>query len=361
VIRVSLTGLYAGRVDSLRVLFDELRKSGYFVVGYKVVDGVLRLEELSSFDELAQGVEDVQGPGRYSLVRGSFYRHGPDSPKKFLYPPYLTLFKVSSGWDVVVPVREVRRLAFFGLKPCDLASIKVLDRVLLGVDDYYESLRKNLVLIVENCTTPGNTCFCSTMNTGPRARDSFDLAYTRLGDKLVLEAGSVLGLKLLNLLEVEPIDDATYERFEATMRSASEKARTGFELNGLPEELELRIESKVYEKITEKCLGCANCNMVCPTCFCFDVLDVPLIDGSAERVRVWDGCLNFTYGQVAGGHFRPDLWARYRHFVLHKFAYWVKQFGTFGCVGCGRCITWCPTGIDLRETVRSVLRGGKSG
>jgi len=358
---VPLTGLYVGMVEGLRTLFDELRGLGYVVVGYKIVDGVLRLGELSSFDELARRVEDVQSPGRYSLVSGSFYRHGPDSPKKFLYPPTLTLFKVSSKWDIATPVYESYNLAFFGLKPCDLASIKVLDRVLLGVDEYYASLRKNLVIIVENCTNPGNTCFCSTMNTGPRARDSFDLAYTKLNDKLVLEAGSELGVRLLNTLEVEPIDDATYERFEAVMRDASEKARAGFELNGLPEELELRIESKTYEEVAERCLGCANCNMVCPTCFCFDVLDVPLIDGSAERVRVWDGCLNFTYGQVAGGHFRPDLWARYRHFVLHKFAYWIKQFGTYGCVGCGRCITWCPAGIDLRETVRKVLRGGKSG
>lgn len=355
-----ITGLYVGKINDLRALFNELRRLGYVIIGYRVIDKVLRLEELSSFDELAHDVEDIQSPGKYSLVRGNFYRHGPDSPKKFLYPANLLLFKVSSNWDISTPVREERKLAFFGLKPCDLASIKVLDNVLLGVDEYYTNLRRNLVVVVENCINPGGTCFCSTMNTGPRARNSFDLAYTRLDDKLILEAGSELGLKLLNMLEVEPIDDVTYERFEAIMRSASEKARAGFELNGIPEELELRIESKAYEEITKKCLGCANCNMVCPTCFCFDILDVPLIDGSAERIRVWDGCLNFTYGQVAGGHFRPDLWARYRHFVLHKFAYWIKQFGTYGCVGCGRCITWCPTGIDLRETVKRVLRGGKS-
>ncbi|MEO3993127.1 MAG: Sulfhydrogenase 2 subunit beta [Desulfurococcaceae archaeon TW002] len=358
---MSLTGLYVGRIDSLRNLFNELRSLGYVVIGYKVVNGVLKLEELNSFDELAHDVEDIQSPGKYSLVGGSFYRHGPDSPKKFLYPPTLTLFRISSDWVVSTPAYEDRNLAFFGLKPCDLASIKVLDKVLLGVDEYYTNLRRNLALIVENCTSPGDTCFCSTMNTGPKARDSFDLAYTRLNDKLVLEAGSKLGLRLLNVLEVEPIDDITYEKFETLMRNASEKVRAGFEIDGLPEELELRIESKVYKEVTEKCLGCANCNMVCPTCFCFDVLDTPLIDGSAERVRVWDGCLNFTYGQVAGGHFRPDLWARYRHFVLHKFAYWIKQFGTYGCVGCGRCITWCPTGIDLRETVKKVLRGGKDG
>ncbi len=354
---MSLTGLYVSRYDSLEILFKELQHLNYVVVGYKVVDNVLRLTKLDSFKELARDVEDVQNPGKYSLIPGSFYRHGPDSPKIYLYPPEHLLFTVSPEWKVELPTTPEDYIAFFGIKPCDLASIKVLDRVLLDVDEYYRTLRKRLVVIVENCTQPGNTCFCATMGTGPRAMNGFDIAFTRLGDKLVIEAGSEFGLKLLNLLELEPIDDTTYRDFESTIRRATDKAKAGFELENLPELLELNIESKVYKEITERCLGCSNCNMVCPTCFCFDVLDIPELNGSAKRVRVWDGCLNFVYAQVAGGHFRRDLWARYRHFILHKFTYWIKQFGTYGCVGCGRCITWCPTGIDIRESVRKVLRG----
>ncbi len=353
---MSMTGLYVGGNEGLRLLFDELQRLDYVIVGHKVVDGALRLERVNEFNELAVGVEDVQSPGRYSLVEGDFFRHGPDSPKKFLYPSELVLFKVSPDWSITSPDVKIDRTAFFGLKPCDLAAIKVLDRVLLNVDEFYTLYRENMAIIVENCTRPGNTCFCASMGTGPRARDSFDLAYTRLGDKLVMEAGSELGIRLLNALEVEPIDDVTYGDFVRVLNEAAEKARAGFEADNLPELLELKIASPVFREVAEKCLGCANCNMVCPTCFCFDVIDVPRVDGSAERVRVWDGCLNYTYAQVAGGHFRPDLWARYRHFVLHKFTYWMKQFGTYGCVGCGRCVTWCPVGIDLREAVLKLLR-----
>lgn len=355
---LSLTGLYVGHINSLSIIFNQLKNLGYVLVGYKVVNDVLRLERLETPEDLASGVEDVQSPGKYFLAPGNFYRHGPDSPKKFLYPSSLLLLRLSPEWDITIDDKPSNsKFAFFGVKPCDLASIKVLDRVLMNVDEFYTYVRGNMTVIVENCISPGNTCFCATMGTGPRARNSFDIAYTRLGNKLVIEAGSELGLKLINQLEVEPIDDSTYRDFESTIRKAVLKARANFETENLPELLELNIESKVFNEVVKRCLGCTNCNMVCPTCFCFDVLDIPKIDGSAERVRIWDGCLNYTYAQVAGGHFRPDLWARYRHFILHKFAYWIKQFGTFGCVGCGRCITWCPTGIDLRETVVNVLRG----
>jgi ferredoxin len=357
---MSISGLYVGKVKELPILFNELKNLGYKVIGYKAIDNVLRLDSINSFEELAFNVKDVQSPGRYLLSQGGFPRHGPDSPKKFLYPSKLVLFKIMPDWNIVASPSPDSRIALFGIKPCDLSAIKVLDKVLLNVDEYYTALRRNLVVVVENCIEPGGTCFCTTMGTGPRARDSFDIAYTRLGDKLAIEAGSSFGLKLLNLLEVEPIDDATYREFETTINRSAEKARALFTVDNIPETLELNIESQIYKEIAEKCLGCANCNMVCPTCFCFDVTDVPKIDGSAERVRVWDGCLSYTYAQVAGGHFRKDLWTRYRHFVLHKFAYWIKQFGTYGCVGCGRCITWCPTGIDLRESIEKIIRGGKN-
>ncbi len=356
---MSITGLYVSRLDALPKIFTELQRLNYTVVGYKVVNNVLRLDRLNTFEEVATGVEDVQNPGRYYLIPGNFHRHGPDSPKNFLYPPRLPLFEVSPEWGVVVKdYSKDLRLAFFGIKSCDLTSIKVLDRVVSDVDETYVSIRGNSVIVVENCTQPGNTCFCNTMGAGPRARDSFDIAYTRLGSKLVVEAGSDLGLKIINRLAVEPIDDSTYSEFESVMTKAALKARANFETENLPELLELRLESNAYKEVVKRCLGCANCNLVCPTCFCFDVLDVLRIDGSAERVRVWDGCLNYTYAQVAGGHFRPDLWARYRHFILHKFTYWIKQFGTFGCVGCGRCITWCPAGIDIRDSLLRVLKGG---
>jgi len=359
VVILSVTGLYEAGISELKRLFDVIKELGYKVIAPKVIDSVIRLDFVESYEEIAHDVEDLQAPGTYRLRKGSFFRHGPDSPKRFLYPPRLTLFKITKDWKVIFPKYDHGKIAFLGIKPCDLAAIKVMDKVQgsLG-DEYYLSLRKNLLIIVENCVEPGNTCFCSTMGTGPRARYGFDIAYTKIPGRglLVIEAGSEIGISIMSKLGVRPIDDSTYRVFEELMAKAYSKAKAGFDIQNLPELLELRMNSNVYRDVAKKCLGCANCNMVCPTCFCFDIEDIPYLDGSAERVRIWDGCFSYRYAEVAGGHFRPSLWARYRHWLLHKFSYWVKQFGTFGCVGCGRCITWCPAGIDLRDVIKSIIR-----
>ena len=311
---------------------------------------------MKEFSEIPRGIEDIQKPGMYKLVRGEFFRHGPDSPKKFLFPPRLLLFRVSKDWTIEIPEVEEKLIAFFGIKPCDLAAIKAMDEVQgeLG-DPYYRLIRKNLLIIVENCIEPGETCFCSTMETGPIAGSGFDIAYTRVEDFIVFSADSEIGVNLLKELNLRPLDSEKSTKYAKAIKRAIDKAKANFSIEGLPEKLELSLNSPAYKEITEKCLGCANCNMVCPTCFCFDVVDVPNLNGTVERIRVWDGCFSYSYAMVAGGHFRPDLWARYRHWLLHKFSYWLKQFGRFGCVGCGRCITWCPVGIDVRESIIKIL------
>ncbi len=358
-------GLYVGGINELRKLLNILRVKGYSVIAPKLEDGVIRLAEVSSLDEIPYGWRDVQEPGRYRVVEGGkYFRHGPDSPKRILYPPKLKLFRVRPDWSIEYPKERFKPTALFAIKPCDLASIKVMDRVQGGVGDpYYLAIRGKLLIIVENCVEPGKTCFCATMGTGPEARDGFDVAFTRLDELVVFRPGSEVGVELLGELSLEPADDEVLRRYYDVLRRAAEAAKASFTIDRLPDELELGLESPVFKEVAEKCFGCAGCNMICPTCFCFDVIDEPELDGGATRYRVWDGCFTYTYAEVAGGNFRRDLWARYRHWVLHKFAYWVRQFGVFGCVGCGRCITWCPAGIDLRETIERVVewvrrRGG---
>ena len=354
-----LGSIYKGTADSLRKLFDEVRRMGYEVIGPKVENGAIRLEKLSSFEEIPYNYGDHQAPGYYRLTEnGSQFRNGPDSPKRYLYPPELTLFTIKPDWSIEYPAYDARKIAFFGIKSCDLAAIKVMDEVQgsLG-DQYYLSMREKLLIVVENCTDPGENCFCATMGTGPAATAGFDVAYTRLGEDLILfQPGSDLGVELLGELDLEPAGGEIVDELRRVMAEAFKKARAEFTVENLPEILEDNIESDVYKEIAEKCFGCANCNMVCPTCFCFDIVDEPELDGSAKRIRVWDGCHSYSYAQVAGGHFRKSLSARYRHWVLHKFVYWLRQFGTFGCVGCGRCITWCPAGIDLRKVISDVVK-----
>ena len=354
-----LGSIYAGRVSELRQLFQEIKARGYKIVGPRLLDGVIRLAELHNFEDIPYGVGDVQKPGYYRVkADGGRFRSPMDSPKRILYPPELLLFKVKNGIEVEYPSYEFPKTAFFGIKPCDLAAIMIMDRVQgeLG-DEYFLKMRKNLMIVVENCIEPGENCFCATMGTGPAAMGGFDIAYTRLDDSLVLfQAGSDIGVDILGELNLEPASPDQIDGLREALSKASEKARADFKLDNLSDLLELNLESSVYKEIAEKCLGCANCNMVCPTCFCFDIVDEPEIDGSAKRIRVWDGCHSYSYAQVAGGHFRKDLWARYRHWILHKFVYWLRQFGTYGCVGCGRCITWCPAGIDIREVVSKVVK-----
>ncbi|MCD6421500.1 MAG: 4Fe-4S dicluster domain-containing protein [Thaumarchaeota archaeon] len=351
--------LYSGELPELERLFKEIGARGYRIIGPKLEDGVIRLGELKSFDEIPYGVGDVQKPGYYRIqVNGGRFRSPLDSPKRILYPPELTLFKVTKDWKLEYPEYRFEATALFGIKPCDLAAIRIMDRVQgeLG-DEYFLKMREKLLIVVENCVEPGENCFCATMGTGPAASTGFDVAYTRLDDSTILfQPGSDLGVDLLGELNLEPATPDQIDAFREALLKASEKARAGFRLENLPDILELNLESKAYQEIAERCLGCANCNMVCPTCFCFDVIDEPELDGSARRIRIWDGCHSYSYAQVAGGNFRKDLWARYRHWILHKFVYWLRQFGSFGCVGCGRCITWCPAGIDLREVISKVVK-----
>ncbi|MCD6536486.1 MAG: 4Fe-4S dicluster domain-containing protein [Thaumarchaeota archaeon] len=351
--------IYAGTTGSLKRLFEEIAKRGYRIIGPKVEDSAIRLEEIKSFEEIPYGYSDKQAPGYYRLIRGEGnFRNGPDSPKRYLYPPELLLFTVTPDFQVKHPSYEFPKTALFAVKPCDLASIKIMDNVQgsLG-DQYYLKLRKNLIIIVENCTDPGDNCFCATMGTGPQATTGFDIAFTRLKDgQVVFQPGSDTGIELLTELDLEPADTATVDLFRETISKAYEKASAPFILRNLPDILEANIDSKVYDEVAERCLGCANCNMVCPTCFCFDIIDEPELDGSAKRIRIWDGCHSYSYAEVAGGNFRKSLSARYRHWILHKFVYWIRQFGTFGCVGCGRCITWCPAGIDIREVISNIVK-----
>ena len=351
--------LLQGSLEDLRKLFNEVRELGYTIVGPKLVDGVIRYEILNSFDDIPYGYEDIQEPGSYRVVEGQSFRHGPDSPKKFLYPPELVLLRIRPDWSIEIPRLEEKRIAFFGIKPCDLAAIEVMDRVLgyLG-DEHYINARRDSLIVVENCTRPGKTCFCASMGTGPEARWGFDVSYTVLSrDTVVIRPGSDVGLKLVERLGLEPPPLETVRRLRRVLEEARRAARAPFSAEELPDLLEHAMDSPVFREVAEKCLGCGSCSMVCPTCFCFDIVDELLPDGTAVRKRVWDSCLTYTFAQVAGGHFRPDIWARYRHFVLHKFCFWPRQFGVMGCVGCGRCITWCPAGIDIRETIRRILEG----
>jgi sulfhydrogenase subunit beta (sulfur reductase) len=361
------------RFDSL---LEGLRARGYRPVGPTRRDGAIVLDELRSAADLPSGWIDEQEPGRYRLAESGSpeafaHTHGPSSWKRFLHPPALTLWRARLADGQLSPGDGAPpRHAFVGVRACDLAAIARLDGVMAAGplrDAPYVTRREGAFLVAVNCTRAGGTCFCASLGTGPRAQSGFDVALTELvrdGVHLLLaEAGSERGEELLAALPVRP---ATAEESLAADEAVSAAARgmgKTLETRGLREALLAAYEHPRWDEVARRCLACANCTLVCPTCFCFTIEDTTDLAGEeAARVRRWDSCFGLEFSFIHGGSVRGSPGARYRHWLLHKLATWHDQFGSSGCVGCGRCITWCPVGIDITqeaEAVRGALaRGG---
>jgi len=352
--------------DAIPKLIQNLQGLGYVVIGPSVSEGVVRLMEIAAPDDLASGVVDIQAPGRYRLSGGSSFAfsavNGPDSPKKFLHPAEVELVKYTEdgkGIELVSAHQSEKRYAFFGLRPCDLRGVEVMDRTMMvpGFEDpVYSGLRNNSIFVVVNCTRAGENCFCSSMGTGPGADSGYDLAITELPDKLLLDVPERRA-NLVKGIELAPATEEDLRTGEEMVQGARDQMGRRIEEENPAKSMYAGLDSCVWGKTAERCLACGNCTMVCPTCFCNTIRDkTDLRDGSVSRMRTWDSCLSKDFTYSAGGNPRQARAARYRQFVMHKFAYWTDEFGVYGCVGCGRCITWCPVGIDITETVNGVLK-----
>ncbi|QYC41844.1 Anaerobic sulfite reductase subunit A [Nonomuraea coxensis DSM 45129] len=347
----------AAVLDDLDPLVGALRERGFAVVGPVARDGVIRFAELGSAADLPRGLADEQAPGFYRLhERGELvfgFAASPDAVKRYTHPPRSVLFRMRGGVPEKVPPRA-GKVALLGVRACDLAALAVQDRVFLGgrhPDEAYRERREALFLIAVTCAAPGGTCFCASMGTGPRPTSGFDVALTELTGphRFLAEAGSERGAELLAALPSRPAGDADRAAAREVGAAAARMGRR-VDLDGVRERLIERRESPLWDEIASRCLTCAACTMVCPTCFCVTVEDgVDLADGTAERAERWDSCFTLGFSELGGAPLRSSGAARYRQWLSHKFSTWVDQFGTYGCVGCGRCVTWCPAGIDITE------------
>lgn len=351
----------------LNGLIKSLQGLGYRTIGQKVRDGAITYDEIINMDDLPQGYKEEQERGYYRLEQGKHKRyfditHGADSWKKYLFPPRAELFRVSrqnGGWSAVYPEKEDTKLAFIGVRPCELAAIGIQDRVFIRddfVDPMYYNQRVNVLLVVVNCLHPSGTCFCTSMETGPKAEKGFDLSLTELEDIFLVEMGSEAGVTLLEPLEWEPASAFYLQTAEDELVRAKESMRRGIDsLDQIPELLLENLAHPHWDEVAKRCLSCTSCTQVCPTCFCWDVEDnTDLSREHSKRERVWDSCFNLSYSAQAGGNTRPTTKSRYRQWLTHKMGSWVKQFGESGCVGCGRCITWCPAKIDITEEIKQL-------
>lgn len=357
-------------------LIDALRDRGYRVVGPRRRDGAIVYDEVASAAELPAGWTDRQDAGSYRLEERSDaalfgYHSGSTSWKRFLFPPELRLWRARrAGRGFVVEPEEepAPAYALLGVRACELAAIAIQDRVFAGnghQDPHYLARRSRAFLVAVACGESASTCFCASMGTGPAPGPGYDLSLTELvgphgGHRFVVLAGSERGAELLAELPVRPATEEELATARALPERAAAAQKRRLETKGLPELLAARAEHPHWEEVAKRCLACGNCTLSCPTCFCHTVEESSdLGNQETERLRRWDSCFSPEFSYIHGGSVRTSVRSRYRQWLTHKLSSWQSQFGTSGCVGCGRCITWCPAGIDLTVEVRALAAAGR--
>lgn len=311
------------------------------------------------FGPVAKGKEFVFAPISRVEDLALNYRTTLLPPKKLLHMPFEVLFAFHEHQIVETPSPE-RSQIIFGIHPCDVHAILILDKAYTAEypDPYYIAKRRNTLLVALNCSEPGENCFCLSLGTGPSLREGYDLLLTDLGQGYLLEVGSAQGQNLVTELELDPAPRVATVEKQKVIDNARRKFQKRLNTQGLHELLEENFRHPLWEELMHQCLACGSCTMVCPTCFCYNVVDkIDLNLKSGKRQREWDSCMLLEYAQVALGHnFRKDRDARVKQRIYHKLVYYEPQFGTLGCVGCGRCISTCVKKIDITDIV-SRLRG----
>ena len=359
---------------ALSRLLAGLRKRGFTLLGPTVREGAVVYDEIQGLEDLPEGVGDEQAPGHYRLrKRGDKalfgYAVGPHSWKKYLFPPELRLLtarRAGRALDFKPERLPDKKYAFLGVRACELAALVVQDKVFMAgpyADPHYSALRTAAFTIAVECVESASTCFCASMGTGPGASRGFDVALVERaakdGSEFVAEAGSPRGAELLAEAGArEAPAGAAEEADDAVARCGMRMSKT-MPAEGLKELLYANQDHPHWAEVAARCLSCANCTMACPTCFCSSAEDTGDLTGDhAERWRRWDSCFTNEHSYLHGGSVRANTRAKYRQWLTHKLAAWQDQFGSSGCVGCGRCIAWCPAGIDITEEVRAFHEKG---
>jgi len=363
--------------DRFARLLELLRADGYKLIGPTVRDGAIVHDAITGIADLPEGFGETQERGTYRLQsrgdRALFgYAVGPHSWKASFFAPTVPLWRArrKDGSFVVLEqaARDLPPLALVGARSCDLHAIAIQDRVFLegaAIDPAYAARRRGTFVVAVNCGRAGGTCFCVSMGTGPRATLGFDLALTELlddgGHRFVVEIGSEAGGDAIARIGSEETTPADHDAAEAVVARTAEHMGRRLDTNGIKQLLFDNVEHPRWDDVAARCLACTNCTLVCPTCFCSTVEDrTDLAGEEAERVQQWDSCFTMGHSHLHGGSVRASIKSRYRQWLTHKLASWIDQFGTSGCVGCGRCITWCPAAIDITEEVAAMRAAPRS-
>jgi formate hydrogenlyase subunit 6/NADH:ubiquinone oxidoreductase subunit I len=350
-------------------LLSAIRSAGYRVVGPTVRDGAIVYGEIRQETDLPIGWTDRQDAGQYRLERRSDealfgYNVGPHSWKKYLYPSRERLWtakRAGTSFEVKPEPDGGQPLAFLGVRACELAAVAIQDKVFMGfaADPGYSARRRKILRIAVQCGQSGGTCFCVSMGTGPAVQENYDLSLTEFlapaKHRFLVQVGSELGAELLANVPHKAATTADTEAADAVVTRTSATMGRHLETGGIRDLLLSNLENPRWEIVAKRCLSCTNCTMACPTCFCSTTEEVPDLSGeTVEKWRRWDSCFNLAFTELHLMSVRKSTQSRYRQWLTHKLASWQDQFGTSGCVGCGRCITWCPVGIDITAEAAAI-------
>jgi ferredoxin len=353
---------------ALNTILTRLKEAGFATIGPRVKNETLVYEPLDNLEQLPRGYITEQEAGQFRLVYTGHNRYfdvipGQQSWKQFLFPSRLEMFRMmKSGqtWKVQTPEPAARSFAFIGVRGCELAAIQIQDKAFIRPDFHdpvYQARREKVFILAVDCLHPAGTCFCVSMGTGPRPKEAFDLRLTELDDVFLITIGSELGRTIIAGIPFDAASAFVMSNAERGIEQASQNMGRHLDTDDLPALILNNLDHPEWDDVSRRCLSCTNCTQVCPTCFCWDAIDQMDLTGTqTSRTRVWDSCYNPDYSYQAGGNTRPTIRSRYRQWLSHKLGTWVQQYGTSGCVGCGRCITWCPASIDLTEEIPALRK-----
>ncbi|MGD0853049.1 MAG: 4Fe-4S dicluster domain-containing protein [Acidimicrobiales bacterium] len=356
-------------VEGLDELITKLVAAGYEVKGPTVGESAIVPGPIRSVNDLPKGVHDAQSPGSYRISASDDHAFfawavGPESWKQEHFPPSQIMWRGESDGDTMIfrePLRPSAPLAILGARPCEVVALRVMDRVLRDGDhrdERFSDRRDASFIAVVECATPADTCFCSSMHSGPEIDEGFDVALTELDDerghRFLARCGSTRGAELLSLVPTRRAGGSDFDARASLLNDASARMSRSMPYDTVASLLARNTEHPRWSDVAERCLSCGNCTLVCPTCFCSDVHDTTDLLGSVERRRTWSSCFDLEHSYVHGGAVRASTSSRYRQWMTHKLSTWWDQFDTTGCVGCGRCLVWCPVGIDITEEVAAI-------
>jgi len=352
--------------EKLQTLLELLQNAGFRCIGPQVRDHAIIFDELTHSEQLPQGIIEQQAPGSYRLEQTDSAMYfqwtvGPQAIKPSVFAPRETLWSAVRTPEGTIRFEEsapaATKTALIGVRACDIAALYIQDKHFLhvgGKDPYYLARRQQLFLVAVNCTRSAATCFCTSTGDGPRVSFGYDLVLTELGDGFLIEALSHQGSELLEKLPTQSASEQQIVTGDQAIDEAGKQQRQ-LPSRNLHDALFNNLEHPRWQEVAQRCLSCGNCTAVCPTCFCHSETDVTALDGGhSEHLREWDSCFTPNHSYIHGITIRASTSHRYRQWLTHKLGSWHEQYGRSGCVGCGRCITWCPVGIDITEEATAI-------